>query len=131
MLDPRRRDLSSKEHPLSRVAVSPTRGLETTTQLLAGAALLGALKIGLLASLLAGLLVYELVHVLAPRSSIRVTRRTGKIIIISRLATLVVVVIGAEILGLVSLLSGGPDSLAILLRRMAEVIESARPHLPA
>jgi predicted PurR-regulated permease PerM len=46
------------------------------------------------------------------------------------LATLVVVGIGAGILGLISLLSGGPDSLAILLLRMAEVIESARPLLP-
>ena len=130
MLDPPRRDLSSKEHPSSTIAVSPSRRLETTTQFLAGVALLGALKIGLLASLLAGLLVYEPVHVLAPGSSIRVTRRTGKIII-SLLATLVVVVIVAGTLGLVSLLSGGPDSLAVLLRRMAEVIESARPHLPA
>jgi len=82
MLDPPRRDLSSKEHPPSRIAVNPSRGLETATQFLAGVALLGALKISLIASLLAGLLVYELVHVLAPGSSIRVTRRTGKIIII-------------------------------------------------
>jgi predicted PurR-regulated permease PerM len=131
MLDPPKRDLSPKEHPPSRIVVSPSRWLETTTQFLAGIALLGAIKIGLLASLLAGLLVYELVHVLAPRPSIRVTRRTGKIIIVSLLATIIVVVIGAGILGLVSLLSGGPGSLAILLRRMADVIESARPHLPA
>jgi predicted PurR-regulated permease PerM len=131
MLDPLGRDRSSKGPLPSRMVVSPSGGLETTTQILAGIALLAALKIGLLTSLLAGLLVYELVHVLAPRSSIRVTHHTGKIIIVSLLATLVVVVIGAGILGLVSLLSGGPDSLAILLRRMAEVIESARPHLPA
>ncbi|KLK91652.1 membrane protein [Microvirga vignae] len=110
---------------------SPVSRLEATTQILAAIALLGALEIGLLASLLAGLLVYELVHVLAPRSSIRVPHRTGKIIVVSLLATVIVVVIGAGILGLMSLLSGGPDSLAILLRRMAEVIESARPHLPA
>ncbi len=131
MLDPPRRDLSPKELRPSRLGISPPNGLETATQILAGIALLGALKTGLLASLLAGLMVYELVHVLAPRSSIRMTHHTGKIIIVSLLATLVVIVIGAGILGLVSLLSGGPDSLAILLRRMAEVIESARPHLPA
>jgi predicted PurR-regulated permease PerM len=131
MLDPLGRDRSSQGPLPSRMVVSPSGGLETTTQILAGIALLAAIKIGLLTSLLAGLLVYELVHILAPRSSIRVTHHTGKIIIVSLLATLVVVVIGAGILGLVSLLSGGPDSLAILLRRMAEVIESARPHLPA
>jgi predicted PurR-regulated permease PerM len=131
MLDPPRRDLASNEPLTFRVGMSRSRGLEITTQILAGIALLGALKTGLLASLLAGLMVYELVHVLAPRSGIRVTHHTGKIMIVSLLATLIVVVIGAGILGLVSLLSGGPDSLAILLRRMAEVIESARPHLPA
>jgi predicted PurR-regulated permease PerM len=70
------------------------------------------------------------VHALAPRPSTLVTRRGGKIMVVSLLATLVVVIIGAGILGVVSVLSDGPDSLAILLRRMAEVIESARPHLP-
>ena len=69
-------------------------------------------------------------HVLAPKPSLRVTHRTGKIIIVSLLATLVVVVIWAGILGLISVLADGPDSLAILLRRMAEVIESARPIFP-
>lgn len=130
MLDPPGRDLSREEPRPSELGMGSHHGLETATQILAGIALLGALKTGLLASLLAGLMVYELVHVLAPRPSTYVTRRAGKIMIVSLLATLVVVVIGAGILGLVSLLSGGPDSLAILLRRMAEVIESARPHLP-
>jgi hypothetical protein len=119
MLDPPTRDLSPKELRPSMLGISPSCGLETTTQVLAGIALLGALKISLLAPLLAGLLVYQLVHVLAPRSSIRMTHHTGKIMIVSLLASLVAVVIGVGILGLVSLLSGGPDSLAILLRRMA------------
>ena len=130
MLDRSGRDLPSHEPCPPRAVESPAPWLETTTQILAGLALLGALKIGLLTSLLAGLLVFELVHVLAPRPSMRVTHRTGKIIIVSLLATLVVVVIGAGILGLISVLADGPDSLAILLRHMAEVIESARPHLP-
>ena len=105
MLDRSGRDLPSKEPRPSRAVGSPAPWLETTAQILAGLALLGALKMGLLASLLAGLLVYELVHVLAPRPSTRVTHRTGKIIIVSLLATLVVVVIGAGILGLMSLLA--------------------------
>jgi predicted PurR-regulated permease PerM len=106
--------------------------LELATQILAGLALLIALKYGLLASLLAGLLVYELVQVLAPgRTSTLVRRRTGKIIAVALLATIVIVAIAAGILGLVSLLSSGPENLSILLQKMAEVIESARSHLPA
>jgi predicted PurR-regulated permease PerM len=87
-------------------------------------------RIGLLASLLAGLLIYELVHVLAPKPSTLVTQRTSKILVVTVLAGIAIVVIGVEILGLVSFLSGGSASLAILLRQMAEVIETARPHLP-
>lgn len=119
------------EPPPSRRDVTLSQRLTTATQVLAVFALLGALKIGLLTSLLAGLLVHELVQALAPRPSTLVTRRAGKILVVSLLAAVVVVVIGAAILGLVSLLSGGPNSLAILLQRMAEVIESARPLLPA
>ncbi len=130
MRDMSGRNLSSKEpDPLSTDS-SRSLGLTAATQVLTGVALLAALKIGLLTSLLAGLLVHELVHTLTPRPSTLVTRRAGKVIVVSLLATVVIIVIGAGILGLVSLLSGGPESLAILLSRMAEVIESARPLLP-
>jgi predicted PurR-regulated permease PerM len=131
MLDAFGRDPSSKEPVSPGRTVRKLASLETTTQILSGIALLGALKVGLLPSLLAGLLVYELVHALTPGSSILVTRRTGKIIVVSLLAIIIIVVVGAGILWLVSSLAGGPESLAILLRRMAEVIESARPHLPS
>src|SRR3954471_14887090 len=113
---------SPRGSPPAKAGVITSQRLEIITQIMAGFTLLGALQIGLLASLLAGLLVYELVHVLAPRPRTLVTRRTGKIMVVSLLATIVIVVTGAGILGLVSLLSGRSESLAILLRRMAEVI---------
>src|SRR5919112_310481 len=109
--------------PLERVAA---QRIEFATQVLAAVALIGTLKLGLLASLLAGLLVYELVHVLAPRRNDLVRRRTGKIIVVALLAVFVIVATGAGILGLISLLSGGSDNLAVLLQKMAEVIETAR-----
>jgi predicted PurR-regulated permease PerM len=130
MLNRLGRRLSSKEPLASGEAASRSPQLVEITQVLTGLSLLCALKVGLLASLLAGLLVYELVHVLTPESSALVTRRTGKIVVVSLLATLVVAAIGTGILGLISWLTAGPESLAILLRRMADVIESARPHLP-
>jgi predicted PurR-regulated permease PerM len=106
--------------------------LELATQILAGLALLIALRFGLLASLLAGLLVHELVQVLAPgHTSTLVRRRTGKLIAVALLATVVIVAIAAGILGLISLLSSGPENLSVLLQKMAEVIETARSHLPA
>ena len=110
--------------------VSPRLGL--ATRLLAGLALLGALQFQLLESLLAGLLVYQVVHSLAPGHGSRfVHRRTGKIIVVALLAILVIAAIGAAILGLISLLSSGSDNLSLLLQKMAEVIETARSRLPA
>src|SRR5215212_2305770 len=121
----------TRPSPLRVGAISSLR-LEIATQILAGLALLAALNFGLLASLLAGLLVHELVHVLAPsRTSALVHRRTGKIIVVALLAMAVIIAIGVGILGLVSLLSGGPEDLSVLLQKMAEVIETARSHLPA
>jgi predicted PurR-regulated permease PerM len=106
--------------------------LEIATQILTGLALVGALKFGLLPSLLAGLLVYELVHVLAPsRTSTLVHRRTAKMIVVTLLAIVVVGAMGVGILGLMSLLSSGSENLSVLLQKMADVIETARPHLPA
>lgn len=117
--------------PFRRTATISPR-LELATQVLTGLALLAALQFRLLASLLAGLLVYQLVHSLAPGHGSRlVRRRTGKIIVVALLAILVIAAIGAAILGLISLLSSGPENLSALLQKMAEVIETARSRLPA
>jgi predicted PurR-regulated permease PerM len=118
------------DRPLVQVMPSSPARLETATLILSGVALLGALYVGLLPSLLSGLLIYELVQVLAPSPNV-VTRRNRKIMAVALLSAVMIVVIGAGIFGLVSLLSGGPESLAILLRQMAEVLDAARPHLPA
>src|SRR3954471_3209067 len=66
MLDPGgRHPRPEKPIPFRRAATTSPR-LALATQALTGLALLGALQFHLLASLLAGLLVYELVHLLAP-----------------------------------------------------------------
>src|SRR3954468_22263117 len=78
MLDSVRPDL--KPEVTLSAGVSPRASrVEIATKIVAGLALLGALRVGLLASLLAGLLVYELVHALAPgRNSRIVSRHTGR-----------------------------------------------------
>src|SRR5215212_4512099 len=119
-----------KPIPFPRALASPPR-LELATQVIAGLALLSVLQFHLLGALLAGLLVYELVHLLAPsHSSTFVHRRTGKIIVVALLAVLVIAAIGAAILGLIALVSSGHDNLAVLLQKMAEIIETGRSRLP-
>src|SRR3954462_4332513 len=114
MLDPvERHPRPEKPIPFRRAATISPR-LELATQILAGLALLGALQFHLLASLLAGLLVYQLVHLLAPsHTSTLVRRRTGKIIRGALPALLVIAAIGAAILGLISLPSSGFENLAV------------------
>src|SRR4051812_42789655 len=103
MLDPVGRQPRPEKPIPFRRAVTTSRRLELATQILAALALLTALEFHLLASLLSGLLVYQLVHLLAPSHNSRfVHRRTGKIIVVVLLATLVIAAIGAAILGLVS-----------------------------
>ena len=118
MLDPvGRHPRPEKPIPFRRAATISPR-LELATQVLTGLALLGALQFHLLASLLAGLLVYQLVHSLAPSHNSRfVHRRTGKIIVVALLAILVIAAIGAAILGLISLLSSGSENLSVLSRK--------------
>src|SRR5919202_316303 len=131
MLDPvGRHPRPEKPIPFRRSVITTPR-LEIVTQVLTGLALLGVLQFHLLASLLAGLLVYQLVHLLAPsHTSTLVHRRTGKIIVVALLAILVIAALGAAILGLIALLSSGSDNLAVLLQKMAEIIETARSSLP-
>src|SRR5215212_10478947 len=102
MLDP----VGPHEKPIPfRRAVTTSPQLEIVTQVLTGFALLGALQFHLLASLLAGLLVYQIVHLLAPsHTSTLVRRRTGKITVVALLAVVVIAAIGAAILGLIALL---------------------------
>src|SRR3954464_1865862 len=131
MLDPVGHPRPERPILLRGVATGSPR-LEIATQVLTGLALLGALQFHLLTSLLAGLLVYQLVRLLAPSHNSRfMHRRTGKIIVVALLAILVIAAIGAAILGLIALLSSGSENLAVLLQKMAEVIETARSHLPA
>ncbi|HEY9343835.1 MAG TPA: hypothetical protein VIQ53_00930, partial [Inquilinus sp.] len=59
------------------------RRIEISAQILAGFALLGSLWFGLLAALLAGLLIHELVHAVAP-----VFRRFGAMHNIGRIIAL-------------------------------------------
>src|SRR5919199_2989727 len=94
-------------------------------------ALFAVLKLHLLSALLSGLLIYELVHVLAPKSKpARATRRTEKVVALTILASLIILAVFFAILGMMSLLARGPESLPVLLQKMADVIEAARTHLP-
>ncbi len=91
--------------------------------------LVAALKLHLLPALLAGLLVYELVHLIASRlTGMRDAR--GKLLAVGIIATVVVLALVLAMLGIVAFVRSDAGSLGSLLHRMAEIIEGSRGKLP-
>ncbi len=91
--------------------------------------LVSALKLHLLPALLAGLLVYELVHIIASRlTGVRDAR--GKLAAVGIIATVVVLGLALAMVGIVAFVRSDAGSLGSLLQRMAEIIEGSRGKLP-
>jgi predicted PurR-regulated permease PerM len=99
---------------------------------MAAAALLAILELRLLAGLLAGLLVFELVETAASRLRLAGLRYSaGRIAALALLWLLIAALLSMAALGFSALLNDRSDSLAALLQKMADVVDTARSHLPA
>jgi predicted PurR-regulated permease PerM len=98
---------------------------------LALAALAAILNFGLLAALLSGLLVYNLVQSAAKASGLLgFSSRLTKAIALSLLGVIFTILITAAVIDGLSRLTGGSESIVTLMKRMAEIIDTAREHLP-
>jgi predicted PurR-regulated permease PerM len=105
---------------------------EIASYVIGGVGLLLVMKLRLLPALIAGLLVYELVHTLAP--VLRATRLDdvrARIATVALLATAVITLLGLAIWGLIAFLHSGGGSLPALLQKMAEIIERSRETSPS
>src|SRR3954467_9671220 len=109
---------------------NPTR-YEITAWILAGFLLPAVLVLHLLPALLAGLLVYELVHILAPRLRIwRMTHDLSKGLAVTFLAVIVILLVTLIILGIVSVLRTDVGSISALMKQLAEILYNSRKALP-
>lgn len=115
---------------MARPTISATRA-EQISWLLTAVALVAILKLRLLSALFAGLLVYELVHVLAPILQRRVSDERSRMAAVMVLTALVVGVLGMAIFGTIAFFQSDAGSLSTLLQRMADIIEGARDSMPA
>ena len=98
---------------------------------LAAAALFLVLQFGLVAALLAGLLVHELVHIAARKLRLAgATHRTGKLIALGIVTLIVGLLVTAAVFGVIAFVSGGPLSVAALMQKMADVGRNRRRHSP-
>ncbi|MDD4880377.1 MAG: AI-2E family transporter [Gallionellaceae bacterium] len=98
--------------------------------IIAAAALFLVLYLHLLPALLAGLLVFELVHLTAPMLAKRLSHQRARLVVAVFFAALVV---GAVVLALTLAIGffGDAGRLASLATKMAEILENSRESLPA
>ncbi len=98
--------------------------------LLAGLALPAILGLHLLPALLAGLLVYELVHLTAPLLERRLTDRRAKLLAVALLAVVMIVAVALAIGAIVAIFRSDAGSMTGLTAKMAEILEGSRQSLP-
>lgn len=99
--------------------------------ILIGLAMVLVLIFHLLPALLAGLLVYELIHILTPYIERKLPGTRAKIIAVALLTIIIVSLLSLAGAGLVAFFRSESGSLTVLLAKMAQIIEDSRKILPA
>jgi predicted PurR-regulated permease PerM len=104
---------------------------QVASYLLAGAALLLILQAGLLASLYSGLLVYALVHLIAPALSSRMSNQRARLISVAALGSVIVLLLTMGVWMPLAFFLSDDGSYPVLLKKMADLIELSRHQIPA
>jgi len=103
---------------------------EIAAWIVTGLTLILVLSLQLLTALLGGLLVYELVHVLARSLVIRrFTSTRARVVAVVLLSVVIITVITLVVLGIVAFLRSDAGSLTALMTKLAEVLESSRAYM--
>ena len=90
------------------------------------------IQLHLLSALLAGLLVYKLVDVLAPWLRVYSLGGDGRrVLAITLIATAVIAALVAIGIGIVTVLRNSGETLPLLMQKMAQIVEQTRDKLPA
>jgi predicted PurR-regulated permease PerM len=106
-------------------------GYTIAAWVLTGVALVLVLELHVLPALLAGMLVYELVHVIAPTMNEHISDKRAKIVAVGLFSALMVILVTLVILGAIVFFRSDAGNLSALLARMAEIIDGSRTMLPA
>jgi predicted PurR-regulated permease PerM len=99
--------------------------------ILAGLFLLMVLMKGLVGALFAGLLVYSLVHLIAPRLRGRISDGRARMIAAGAIGGVVVALLTLSIWGIVVLLKVDSASITGLFQKLADIIDASRAQIPA
>jgi predicted PurR-regulated permease PerM len=116
---------------LSATNKTPATKFEIAAWILTGITMILVLKLHLLPAILAGLLVYELIHILTPYIERKLPAKRAKLVAIAFLAISVVGLLSLAGAGLVAFFRSDAGSITVLLAQMAQIIEDSRSMLPA
>ena len=97
----------------------------------AGVLLLLVLPLKLLPALLSGLLVYQLVHTLAPVLGRKLPGERQRMFAVALLATAIVGILTLAIIGVIAFFKSDTGNIDALLDKLMEIVEQARGQLPA
>ncbi|MCE5233640.1 MAG: AI-2E family transporter [Mizugakiibacter sp.] len=109
----------------------PPSAFRIAAWLLAFAALLLVLRLHLLSAILAGLLVFQLVHVLAPLLQRRLTGERARLIAVALLAGAIVGLLTLAIVAVSAFFRSDTGGLQVLFGRMVQILDQVRSELPA
>ncbi len=98
--------------------------------IIAAVLLTATLLVHLLPALLSGLLVFELVHLLAPLLQRRLSNERAKLFVVALLAAAVVGIVFAALFGIAAFFRTDIGSLQALFQKMADIVEGSRTRLP-
>jgi len=105
----------------------PTTRYTIAAWVLTGVVLLAVVHLHLVAAFLSGLLVYEMVHVVAPRIT---RRRAGRAWAVALLAAVIVIGLAAAMLALIAFLRSDGATPAAMMHRVVDILDAARGKLP-
>jgi predicted PurR-regulated permease PerM len=115
---------------MQKNSVPSANKYDISAWILIGVAMVMVLQSHLLPALLAGLLVYELIHLLTPYIARRFPGQRPKLIAIALLTVIIVGLLSLAGAGLVAFFRSESGSLTVLLAKMAQIIEDSRKVLP-
>lgn len=109
---------------------NPYTSTTIASYVLAAIALLAVLQKGLLAALFSGLLVFSLVHMLAPVLGKNLDSQRARMIAVAILSALIVVLLSGAVWGTLVFFQSDVGSVQALLQKLADIIEVSRDQLP-
>ncbi|WP_300327777.1 AI-2E family transporter [Accumulibacter sp.] len=98
--------------------------------ILSGLALLLVLHVRLLPAVIAGLLVYQVVHLLAPWLAQHISGLRARVLAVGMIVLLVVGVAVGCVFAILAVMDSEGGSFAALLSKMAEILDTSRAALP-